>query len=521
MPDAIAPDLPTEVTPPDFVNLGNENAVPVKVFLPQTSAPTDVVSVTLTNPTTGDSASATTAGGQSPVSVNIDASQIHDGMLNATSTVTDAVGNTSTVFDGTPVLKDTLAPDAPTDVHAPEVVNGDEAASVPVTVHVADPDSSARLHVQIAAGDETADASGDVMGFATTLNVDASKLPDGRLTVSAWTVDEAGNPSAPTDGGTITKDSSPPENSASLRVAGGDQNPDGYVNAASAGAVTVIARFPQATDAADSVVVSVGGQRVRFDGGDYRYVVGPLDLSDFPTEQLPLAVTVTDPAGNSSTTRDTAVKDTVAPEAPTSFTVPESADNAAGFVNSLNQSSAIIQATFPDGTDSSDTLTASVDGVDLGARVGGSIAVAWRADVSGFADGTLDLHGTITDAAGNSTDFSGRAVKETQAPAPPVAAHVIGACRPDTITPATAGDVSVQVALPDAPGMSGTVTVTLTDSAGHTASGSAWGDRGIVVVHGIDASSFVPGHVQVSVSVTDSAGNTSTFDGTTAVLTDE
>ena len=76
-------------------------------------------------------------------------------------------------------------------------MNGDEAASVPVTVHVADPDSSARLHVQITAGDETADASGDVMGFATTLNVDASKLPDGKLTVSAWTVDEAGNPSSP------------------------------------------------------------------------------------------------------------------------------------------------------------------------------------------------------------------------------------------------------------------------------------------------------------------------------------
>ena len=521
VPDATAPDVPNEVTPPDFVNQGNENAVPVKVFLPQTSAPTDVVSVTLTNPTTGDSATATTAGGQSPVSVTIDTSKIADGTLNVTSTVTDAVGNTSTVFDGTSVLKDTLAPDAPTDVHAPEVVNGDEAASVPVTVHVADPEAGERLHVPISAGDQTADSSGDVMGFATTLNVDASKLPDGKLNVAAWTVDEAGNASTPTDGDTITKDTSPPDNSASLRVAGGDQNPDGYVNAASAGAVTVIARFPQATDPADRVVVSVGGQRAWFDGGDYRYVVGPLDLTDLPDGAVPLAVTVTDPAGNSSTTRDSAIKDTVAPEAPTSFTVPESADNAAGFVNSLNQSSAIIQATFPDGTDSSDTLTASVDGVDLGAQVGGSIAVAWRADVSGFADGTLDLHGTITDAAGNSTDFSGRAVKETQPPAPPVAAHVIGACRPDTITPATAGDVSVQVALPDAPGMSGTVTVTLTDSAGHTASGSAWGDRGIVVVHGIDASSFVPGHVHVSVSVTDSAGNTSTFDGTTAVLTDE
>jgi hypothetical protein len=518
--DASPPDLPTDVAPPGFVNQDNENAVPVKVFLPQTSAPTDVVSVTLTNPTTGDSASATTAGGQSSVSVNIDASQIPDGMLNATSTVTDAVGNTSTVFNGTPVLKDTVAPDAPTDVHAPGVVNGDEAAAVPVTVHVADPEAGERVHVEITGGGNTADQSADVDGAATTLSVDASGLPDGDLTVSAWTVDAAGNASDPFAGGTIHKDTSAPNVSARLRVTGGDSNPAGYVNAASAGAVTVAVKFQQPTDAADTIVISVGGTRLWRQGGDDTYFVGPLDLTDVPDGPLPLAVTVTDPAGNSTTTRDTAIKDTVAPEAPTSFTVPESADNAAGFVNSLNQSSAIIQATFPDGTDSSDTLTASVDGVDLGAQVGGSIAVAWRADVSGFADGTLDLDGTITDAAGNSTDFSGRAVKETQPPAPPVAAHVIGACRPDTITPQTAGDVSVQVALPDAPGMSGTVTVTLTDSAGHTASGSAWGDRGIVVVHGIDASSFVPGHVHVSVSVTDSAGNTSTFDGTTAVLTD-
>jgi hypothetical protein len=70
------------------------------------------------------------------------------------------------------------------------------------------------------------------------------------------------------------------------------------------------------------------------------------------------------------------------------------------------------------------------------------------------------------------------------------------------------------------PGLSGTVTVTLTDSAGHTATGSASGGPGIVVVHGIDASSFVPGQVQVSVSITDSAGNTSTFEGTPASYID-
>jgi hypothetical protein len=393
-------------------------------------------------------------------------------------------------------------------------------SSVPVVVHLAGVEPDERVHVEITGGPKTADGSADAAGAATTVNVDASDLPDGPLSVSAWAVDEAGNVSKPTDGNTITKDTSVPDGAANIKVAAGDRNPAGYVNAASAGAVMVVVHFHQVTDPADEIGISVGGIRVHRDGGDDTYVVGPFDLSDRPDGPIPLAVTVTDSAGNSNTTTDSAVKDTAAPAAPTSFTVPESADNAAGFVSSLTQNAAIIQATFPGGTDSSDTLTASVNGIDLGTRIGGSIAVQWRADVSGLPDGQLDLSGTITDAAGNSTDFSGRAVKETQAPPPPVAAHVIGFCRPDTITPATAPDVSVQVVLPDMPGLSGSVTVTLTDSAGHTASGTAFGGPGIVVVHGIDASSFVPGHVHVSVSVTDAAGNTSTFDGTTATYID-
>ena len=497
VPDATAPDVPNEVTPPDFVNQGNENAVPVKVFLPQTSAPTDVVSVTLTNPTTGDSASATTAGGQSPVSVNIDASQIPDGMLNATSTVTDAVGNPSTVFDGTSVLKDTIAPDAPTDVHAPEVVNGDEAASVPVTVHVADPDSSARLHVQIAAGDQTADSSGDVMGFATTLNVDASKLPDGRLTVSAWTVDEAGNPSAPTDGGTITKDSSPPENSASLRVAGGDQNPDGYVNAASAGAVTVIARFPQATDPADSVVVSVGGQRVRFDGGDYRYVVGPLDLTDVPDGQLPLAVTVTDPAGNSSTTRDT--RHQGHGRAGGSHVVHGARERRQR--RRVRQLAQPVFRDHPGHVPRRHRLVRHADGERRRRR---PRRTGRRLDRRRMARRRERIRRRHARSARHDHRRGGKQHRflRSRRQGDPAAARrrspptSSGPAGPTRSPRRPRRDVSVQVALPDAPGMSGTVTVTLTDSAGHTASGSAWGDRGIVVVHGIDASSFVPGHVQ-------------------------
>ncbi|HSD02156.1 MAG TPA: Ig-like domain repeat protein [Gaiellales bacterium] len=518
--DASPPAVPAGVKLPDFVTQANENAVPVEVDLPPTSKPTDVVSVTLTDGT-DDSPPAIAAGGQSSVVVHVDATTLAEGPLSPIVTLTDAVGNATPATPFAEVaVKDTQAPDAPTDAQAPEVVNSNTESSVPVVVHVADPEPGERVHVEITGGAKAADGSADVSGAATTVNVDVSNLPDGPLAVSAWAIDDAGNVSKPTDGGTITKDTSAPESAVNIHVQAGDQNPAGYVNAASAGSVMAVVHFQQATDPADEIAISVGGIRVHRDGGDDTYFVGPLDLSDRPDGSVPLSVTVTDSAGNSNTTTDSAVKDTVAPSPPTSFTVPETADNAAGFVNSFTQNAAIFQATFPDGTDSTDTLAASVNGIDLGTRVGGSIAVQWKADVSGLPDGQLDLSGTITDAAGNSTDFSGRAVKETQAPPPPVAAHVIGFCQPDTITPSTAPNVSVQVVLPDMPGLSGTVTVTLTDSAGHTASGTAWGGPGIVVVHGIDASSFVPGHVHVSVSVTDAAGNTSTYDGTTATYID-
>jgi hypothetical protein len=518
--DASAPDLPTKVQViPNFVNLSNEDSVPVEVDLPPTSSPTDVVSVTLTDGTDGP-VTATTAGGQPSVVVNVDAHGFADGTLTASATLTDAVGNATAPTEGVDVVKDTQAPDPPADANPPEVVNGDQAESVPVVVHVPDAETGERVHVQITGDGQTADGGNDVSGFATTVNVDASKLPDGQLTVSAWTIDAAGNPSNPIDGGSFKKDANAPEGALNIHIAGGEANPAGYVNAASAHTATVVVHFADPTNPADNVVVNVAGNRFFRDGGADIYVIGPVDLSGEPDGRLFLAATVTDPAGNSTTATDYAVKDTIAPSAPTSFTVPETGDNAAGVVNSLTQNAAIIQATFPEGTDSSDALSASVNGIDLGSRVGGSIAVQWRADVSSLPDGQLDLHGTITDAAGNTTDFSGRAVKETQAPPPPVAAHVIGFCRPDTIVPATANDVSVQVVLPDMPGLSGTVTVTLTDSAGHTASGTASGGPGIVVVHGIDAGSFVPGNVQLSVSITDSAGNTSTFAGTPAVYVD-
>ena len=285
------------------------------------------MSVTLTD-TAGDTATGTASGGQSPAVVNVDASHLSEGIITSFATVTDEVGN-SARLDGESTTMDVTPPDAPTDVHGPpgEVVNGDEAASVPVTVHVADPSSIARLHVQLTAGDQTADATGPVMGFATTINVDASKLPDGQIGISAWTVDAAGNSSTPSTAARSPRIRRHPTTRPASAWRGATRTPTATLtrprlarSRSSSGS-----RRPPTRRIASS---SRWAGNASLDGGDYRYVVGPLDLSDRPDGPLPLGVTVTDPAGNSTST-DSAIKDTVAPEAPTSFTVPEIDDGRA------------------------------------------------------------------------------------------------------------------------------------------------------------------------------------------------
>jgi hypothetical protein len=385
-----------------------------------------------------------------------------------------------------------------------------------VAVRVADPQPDDRIKVALSAGGKTVQDSAPAAGGVVL--VDASGLPDGPVDVSAWVVDSAGNPSDQTQGAPFTLDTVAPAAATDVQVAAGPGNPVGYVNAASAAAVSVTATFAAATDESDSVVVVVGSRHIRRLGGLSSYTVGPFDLTDRPDGPLPLEVDVTDAAGNTSTFTGSGVKDTSAPEAPASFGVPAGPDNPADFINADTEHNALFEADFPDGVDPGATVTASVGGLDLGQASLSDVAATWRADVSGLPDGTLALQGTITDAAGNSTTFSGQVVKETEEHVlNPISAHVSG-CPPDTITPRTAADVHVLVVFPDEPGLHATVTVTLTDSAGNTTTASASGAREVVVVSGLDASAFVAGPVQVQVTVTDAAGNTVSFAGTPATM---
>lgn len=513
--DATPPAGPTQPVVVPTINLANAGAVPVKVDLPASSAPGDVVTVTLSD-TSGATAWAQAAGGVGTASLSVPASGLADGSIQVQVAVSDSVGNSAT-FQEPGTTKDVVPPDAPASVQAPEIVNAASAPAVPVAVGIADPQPGDRVKVTLSAGNATATGSGPATDAVVV--VDASGLPDGTVTVSASVVDAAGNPSDPTQGAPLQKDTVAPETASSVVVAAGPDNPQGYVNAASQTAVSVVVTFDQPTDPADSLVVTVGGRHINRLGGLASYTLGPFDLSVRGDGTVPLAVDVTDQAGNASDLTGSAIKDTVAPAAPASFGVPAGPDNPDGVVNSSTEHAALFQADFPAGIDPGATLTATVNGSDLGtASVAGSTAT-WQADVSGLADGSLALEGTITDAAGNATTFSGHAVKETQAPAPqPAAAHVVG-CPPDTITPGSAGNVHVVVIFPQEPGPSSTVTVTLTDSAGNTATASAPGAREVVLIGGLDASGFVAGAVSVHVTVTDAAGNVVEFDGSPAAMT--
>jgi hypothetical protein len=258
---------------------------------------------------------------------------------------------------------------------------------------------------------------------------------------------------------------------------------------------------------------------VTADGQSSTLTLGPLDLSGLADGTYKLGIKETDPSGN--VTKKWAwhfVKDTAGAEAPTSVGVPAGPSNPAGYVNAATQTAATIVATFAGPTDPADQISLSVGGMALSTQSGGSDEVSWTGDLSSLPDGTLPITGTIVDANGVESTFTGSLIKDTQAPPAPAVASVVGP-PPNTIAPSSASCVKVFVAFNQAPDSNDAVTVTLSDGS-TSAEGSASAGDGHVIVGCIDASSLAAGQISVTGTVTDVAGNSTDFTGTPAVLLD-
>ena len=519
--DSTAPGPPFDLSPPAFIKKGTVS-VGVTLNLGLNSSPTDTITVTLRD-TDGTSVSGqASAGGGSSVTVTVPGvDKLADGRISVSATAADSLGNTSPPAQGPDITKDTQAPAQPT-VEAPPIVVAN-VGSVPVTVTTDAPGELVNVTMKDAAGHVASGSDTETADENTiVINVNAQGLDDTTdgdpIIVTATATDEVGNVSDPGTTST-TKDATAPAAPDSIGVVGGPDNPPGVVTEASQGAVTVQATFDQPPSPDDQIVIWIAHKAypVTADGLSSVITVGPLDLSSLSDGTYPMGIKETDPSGN--VTKQWGwhfEKDTGGAEAPTDVSVPAGPDNPAGYVNAATQTAATIVATFAGPTDPADQISLTVGGMQLPTQSGGSDQISWTADLSGLPDGKLPITGTIIDANGVKSTFTGSLIKDTQAPPAPAVASVVGP-PPNTITPSGAACVKVFVAFNQAPDPNESVTVTLSDGSS-SAQGSASAGDGHVIVGCIDAGSLSAGQISVDVTVTDAAGNSTDFTGTPAVL---
>ena len=514
--DSTAPAPVAQLNLPDFINQGNVATVPVGVQLQPSSQASDTITVTVTDGT--NTLTQTQAGGgDGSFTLQFNATSLSDGKITVSATATDSVGNPSGATTDT-VVKNTAAPSPLTfgdlvDITQANVKN----VQIPV---ITDPASAGDVvTVQLSDGSTTITGTATQSSEDTTASVsvgDASQLADGKIAVAGWITNAAGNRS-PQASAQITKDTSGAPAPTFIGVAAGPDNPVGVVTAASQNAVIVRATFDQAPAAGDTLDFWVAGTKYSMiaDGQSTTYTIDPpIDMSGLPDNTYNVGLKETDADGNITRTFTHFTKDVSGPEAATSVGVPAGPSNPAGYVNAATQTAATIVATFAGPTNPADQIALSVGGLALAPQSGGSDRAVFTADLSSLPDGTLPIDGTITDASGVTTSFSGTLIKDTQAPLAPYTAFVAGP-PPNTITQSGAACVNVTVLFNQAPDPSDTVSVTLSDE-NTSVEGSAPAGDGQVHIGCIDASALSTGTIAVNVTVTDAAGNSTSMAGTSA-----
>ncbi|MEZ9644413.1 Ig-like domain-containing protein, partial [Vibrio cyclitrophicus] len=231
------------------------------------------------------------------------------------------------------------------------------------------------------------------------------------------------------------------------------------------------------------------------------------DYSGFAEGILTVEASVTDVAGNTATSSDTIVKDTLAD-------IDVDFDGFGDeYYNSAEVSNGTLVGTVTnveDGQEVSITIT-DVDGKSESytAIVSGGEWTLVSQDYSGFAEGTLTVEASVTDVAGNTATSSDTIVKDTLAD---ISVDFDGF-----------GDEYYNSAEVSNGALVGTVTnvedgqevsITITDIDGKSENYTATVTAGEWTLTGQDYSAFAEGELTVEASVTDIAGNTATSSDT-------
>ncbi|WP_333969586.1 beta strand repeat-containing protein [Alteromonas mediterranea] len=393
-----------------------------------------------------------------------------EGDYDVTATATDEAGNSAAANE-----TGTIDTTAPSLTLTPQGEGNDTTPTLTGTTDLAE-GSVVTLFVTDSTGNiQTLNATVDASG---NFSIDVTDpLPEGGYTVEAIATDEAGNSTTINDNTGVIDTTAPeltldeltPENNTTPTITGTADLPAGSI-------ITLTV-----TDSAGNTQTFAA--TVQTDGSFSANVPAPLAEGDYT-----VTATAQDTAGNEGS--DTENGGSVDTTAPLITLDPQgiSNDNTPTISGSTDLiAGSTVSITVTDSTGSQQTFTATVD-------ANGDFSADVPAPV---ADGNFDVTATATDAAGNTaTDtISG----EINAAAPSLSLDPLASGN-DT-TPTISGTTDL------APGS--TVSITVTDSAGNTQSFNATVQPG--GSFSVDVPVALPeGDYTVTATATDGAGNTAT-----------
>ena len=391
--DRTAPDAPTVTPSGAWVNIANQSAFDVDVE-GQNGA-----TIALTATDTGAGIVGPTAGtADATLSPNL--FSLTDGLITFSATLTDAAGNTSSAGTDT-ATKDTVAPTGTAAV-SPDSGYANVGDTVTGTItsgqnNLTESGTCTVNEVDIGTVTNNADTTYTLTYNVVEGNTDRAS---GTLPIDCTLAEPSGNSVAVSafDVNTLTVDANTPA-APVVTLNGGTP-----INLANQTSVSISGTGEAGTTAGWEISdgsTSVDGSTLVDGLGNF--LVTGIDVStllDDPT--LTLSVTLTDVAGNMSAAGiDEELKDTVAPDA------PSTPDLAAGSDTGISDTDDITKDSTP--TFTGDAETASIvtlydDATEIGTDVANS---SWEITSSVLTDGSHTITAKATDAAGNESTFSG------------------------------------------------------------------------------------------------------------------
>ncbi|APD89099.1 Ig-like domain repeat protein [Alteromonas mediterranea] len=452
-----------------------------------------------------------------------------EGEYTVSATATDENGNSATVSDNNGAV-DTVAP-----VISLDALGSDNDTTPTIT-------GSTDLAQGEVVSISVTDSAGNTQTFTTLVDANGNftvdvpgALAEGDYDVTATATDEAGNSAAANETGTI--DTTAPSLTLTPQGEGNDTTPTltGTTDLAEGSVVTLFV-----TDSTGNIQTL--NATVDASGNFSIDVTDPLPEGGYTVE-----ATATDEAGNSTTINDnTGVIDTTAPELTLDELTPENNTTPAITGTADLPAGSIITLTVTDSAGNTQTFAATV-------QTDGSFSANVPAPL---AEGDYTVTATAQDTAGNEgSDTENGGSVDTTAPlitldpqgisndnTPTISGStdlIAGSTVSITVTDSTGsqqtftatvdanGDFSADVPAPVADG-NFDVTATSTDAAGNTATDTISGEINSAapslsldpLASGNDTTPTISGTTDlapgstVSITVTDSAGNTQSFNAT-------